>query len=106
MEYQIPLDAVPNQEKITNIGDQQCRLVVRTIDGNTFITIESEAQGYLCRGVLCVDRSAIIRADYLGFEGDFTFVDTDGEEPPHYTGFQDRWVLLYNTEGYPDYGSI
>jgi len=97
MDFQIPIDTVPNQEIMTILNGQQCRITIRTIKNNTFLSLETNA-GIICQNVLCVDRSAIARSNH--FIGDLIFIDTEGEESPVYTGFNSRWLLLYNEEGY------
>lgn len=102
MEFQIPISAVPNQEIITVLNEQQCRIILRTLGNNTYFSLTENIIGTVCDGVLCVDRSALVRAEYTGFVGDLTFIDTEANDDPIYTGFNTRFLLLYNTEGYPD----
>lgn len=47
-------------------------------------------------GVLCENRNRIVRSKYLGFNGDFAIIDTEGDEDPEWTGFgSGRFVLMY-----------
>jgi len=46
-------------------------------------------------GVLCEDINRIVRSTYLGFIGDFAFVDTQGNLDPYYAGIGTRYYLLY-----------
>ncbi|WP_088364704.1 phage baseplate plug family protein [Acetobacter pasteurianus] len=46
-------------------------------------------------GVICQDRTWLIRDSYLGFRGDFIFVDTQGSSDPTYSGLGDRYLLIY-----------
>ena len=99
-EFQIPIDAVPNQEIITVLNEQQCKITLRTLGDNVYFSLEESNLGIICQGVRCVDRSALIRAAYTGFVGDITFIDLEANDDPVYTGFNTRFLLLYNTEGY------
>lgn len=95
---QIQIDAVPNQEFMTNVNGQQCRIFIRTLGTSTYFTLQVNGIGYVCQSIKCQDRSRLVRASYLGFKGDFMFVDLDAEEAPQYTGFNTRWILVYVDE--------
>lgn len=102
MNYQLPIDPVPNQQFFTNLGRSQCKITLRTIQGNTYFDLEESTLGVLCKGSLCVDRVNILRSPYLNFLGDFRFVDNEGEDAPHYSGFNTRWILVYSDTGFSD----
>jgi len=36
-----------------------------------------------------------VDAQYREFQGDFMFIDTQGDSDPVYTGFESRYVLVY-----------
>lgn len=92
---QIPIDAVPNQEFLTTVGGQQCRIFIRTLGTNTYFTLQVNGIGYVCQSIRCQDRTPIVHAAYSGFKGDFMFVDLDAQDPPQYEGFNQRWILVY-----------
>ena len=48
-------------------------------------------------GVLCLDRTYIVRDSYLGFSGDLFFADTQGTSDPYYTDLGTRYLLVYLT---------
>lgn len=37
----------------------------------------------------------LLDAAYWGFQGDFLFIDTEGDEDPQYSGLGSRWQLVY-----------
>jgi hypothetical protein len=52
--------------------------------------------------VLCENFTRIVRDSYLGFSGDFIFLDMQGTENPAYTGLGGataRFQLLYLAPG-------
>ncbi|BBC80869.1 phage baseplate plug family protein [Acetobacter orientalis] len=51
-------------------------------------------------GILCQDRTWLIRSKALGIAGDFCFIDTQGTQDPTYTGLGSRYLLLYRA-GWP-----
>ncbi len=48
-------------------------------------------------GVICQNLNRIVRSLYLGFIGDFAFVDTQGDLDPYYAGLGTRYYLMYFT---------
>lgn len=98
-DYQIALQQVPNQSLVCSLAEQSCVITIRMIGKNLYLSLSKENTP-ICQNVLLVDRSAIVRAAYTGFVGDLIVVDKRGQESPVYTGWNDRWVLLYNEEGY------
>ena len=51
-------------------------------------------------GVLCQDRTWLVRSKALGLPGDFCFIDTQGTQDPTYTALGSRYLLLYRA-GWP-----
>ena len=39
----------------------------------------------------------LLSGQYWGFQGDFLFIDTEGDEDPQYAGLGTRWQLVYYT---------
>ena len=102
-DLQIPLRQIPNQSLSCVLSGQSCVITIRMLGENLYLSLSKDGDP-ICRNVLLVDRSAIVRAAYTGFIGDLIVVDKAGQENPQYTGWNDRWVLLYNEEGYSLYG--
>ena len=51
--------------------------------------------GLIIGGVVAQNRNRIVRSAYLGFVGDFEFVDTQGTDDPIWNGLGTRWLLYY-----------
>ena len=98
-DYRIPLQQVPNQSLTCVLAGQSCVITIRMLSKNLYLSL-SKDNTPICQNVLLVDRSAIVRAAYTGFIGDLIVIDKRGQESPFYTGWNDRWVLLYKEEGY------
>ncbi|MCC8963779.1 hypothetical protein H8A95_16025 [Bradyrhizobium sp. Pear76] len=54
----------------------------------------------IIQGVIALDRNRIVRSAYLGFTGDFVFVDLQAPAgqfgaDPVYTGLNTRFILIY-----------
>jgi hypothetical protein len=90
----IPLEAVPNQSLRTLLGAQDCTIRLRTLTTGLYMDLFVGSLP-MKTGVLCCDRTLIVRYPYLGFSGDLAFMDTQGTENPAYSGLGVRWVLNY-----------
>jgi hypothetical protein len=104
----IPLNAVPSQTLQITLGGQSCALSFYTKTGYdlTDPTLSTTAaQLYadisyngvtLTTTAVCLnEKRLLINRQYLGFVGDFMFVDTQGTSDPQYAGLGSRYVLLY-----------
>ena len=49
----------------------------------------------IVNSVPCQNRNRVVRDAYLGFDGDFIWVDTQGNSDPYYTGIGSRFLLIY-----------
>ena len=91
----IPLRPLPSQSVNVILAGQPCTIDLREIGGRQYLSLSNNG-AVICRNVLLVNRSAIVRAAYTGFVGDLAVVDTQGDESPVYTGWGSRWVLAFN----------
>lgn len=95
----VPLQAIPNQTVQVQLGTQPCTLEVVQYPFGLFITVYVSNE-LIIGGVICLNKTRIVRSTYLGFDGDLAFVDTQGAESPVYTGLggaDARWQLAYLT---------
>lgn len=94
----IPLRPVAAQEFNVVLGQQACTLSLYQKGDGLYMDVALSGAPLLV-GVLCRDRSRIVRSQYLGFSGDMYFVDTEGEQDPQHAGLGSRWVLVYEGGG-------
>lgn len=94
----IPLKQRPSQAVNVNLDGQPCTIVLRLLGGRQYLSL-SKSGVVICDNVLIQDRSKIVRAAYTGFTGELISIDLQGDEPPAYTGWGDRWVLVFNSAG-------
>jgi len=95
MPQVIPLQAEPSQTLQTQVGNQPVTLNVYQLSYGLFCDIYVGGT-LLLAGIICYNASLIVRYAYLGFEGDFIFVDaTGGAADPIYTGLGGQFQLLY-----------
>ena len=102
---QIPLRTRPSQRvqvqlTATNAAGivvvQNCVLQLRQLGGRQFFSLSLNGTP-ICDNVLMQQGTPLVLAAYTGFIGDFAVVDLSGQQqPPQYTGWGTRWVLLYN----------
>lgn len=94
--YRIPLIVQPTQTLTITLNSQVCRIDLRTMDTGLFFTIATIASGVTTVLVslrLCLDRTHLVLRDFVG---DIYFYDTQGASDPVYTGFADRYWLIYD----------
>lgn len=90
----VPLQAVPNQTLQVQLGTQACSLNIYQQAYGLYVDLYVN-NVLIIAGVIAENLNRIVRSVYLGFVGDFAFVDTQGSTDPVYTGLGDRYQLLY-----------
>lgn len=94
MTQVVPSQAVPNQTTQIVLNNQVCQIELFQSPDALFINLYVN-DNPIIEGGICQDRNLIVRDLYLGFDGDFVFVDTQGSSDPSYTGLGSRYFLLY-----------
>lgn len=90
----VPLQPTPNQAVSVPLANQNT--TVRVYQKSTALFMDVLVDGApIISGVICQNRNRIVRDVYLGFIGDFAFVDLQGSEDPVYTGLGSRFQLRY-----------
>lgn len=99
MSQQVPLTAVAAQTLSINLGSQACQIAVYTlglgVDAHLYFDLSVAGvpivNTRICRNVQLL----LSDSRYQPFEGDFMFVDTQGDTDPAYAGLGTRYVFLY-----------
>lgn len=95
----VPIQPVPNQTFQAQLGGQPCVLNVYQTAYGLFMDV-FVGNTLIVGSVICENRNRIVRSLYLGFVGDFIFVDSqpdplNGPSDPVYTGLGTRFLLEY-----------
>lgn len=90
----VPLQAVPSQSLSISLSGQACQLDVYQKSTGLFMDVYVNDE-LIIGGVICENINRIVRDLYLGFLGDFVFIDTQGTDDPYYTGLGDQFQLVY-----------
>lgn len=94
MSLVIPVKSVPNQAVTVQLANQATQVnIFQQLYGlymSVFLAGEPVVQGVICQNL-----NRIVRSLYLGFEGDFVWLDTQGAADPIFTGIGARWQLVY-----------
>lgn len=93
----VPVQPVANQKLTVPLSGQNCQLVLQQKFYGLFMDVYVN-NTLIIGGVLCENLNRIVRDHYLGFIGDFVFLDTQGTSNPYYTGLNDRYLLIYLEE--------
>lgn len=113
----VPLSAVPSQTLQIVLGGQNCALSIYVKDGYDYSdpTLETPSTNLyfdlnytdvngniiqVTNTAICLnEKRLLINRQYLGFVGDFMFIDTQGSDDPQYTGLGARWEFVYIEAG-------
>lgn len=92
--FTIPVQKVPDQEFLIDIDGQKCQihLYQRYMYVYMDLTVDDNI---LFQGKMCLNRVDLVDSVYFGFRGRLKFIDTQGNDDPYYTGFNERWFLVY-----------
>ena len=95
MPLLVPLQSVPSQSLIVQLNGQDTQINLRTRRTGLFMDV-LVSNAPIIQGVICYCANWIVRSAYLGFQGDFMFIDRVGNSDPiYYTGLGDRFQLVY-----------
>lgn len=107
MSQGIPTTDAPSQTLTINLSSQSCLVSLRTMGLGGPDPVTSGAKLYFSLSVagvpivtnrICRNAQRILEdAGYQGFQGDFMFIDSQGDTDPVYTGLAagGRYTLLY-----------
>lgn len=94
MALTVPLQATPSQTLTIVLNNQLTRINVSQKPTGLYMDVLVN-ESPIISGVICQNLNRIVRSLYLGFIGDFCFVDNEGEADPEYTGLGSRFSLIY-----------
>lgn len=99
MSQTIPTPAVPSSTLTINLAQQSCQIELRTlgldVDAHLYFSLSVAGTPIVTTRVCRNKQRLLLDAKYQGFQGDFAFIDTQGDADPVYTGLGTRWVLVY-----------
>lgn len=93
----VPVQSTPNQTLQCQVGGQACTLNVYQLAFGLFMDVYL-GSALIIAGVICLNATLIVRSVYLGFSGDFEWLDTENltnPTDPIYTGLGARYQLVY-----------
>ena len=90
----IPISAIPNQQFSAVLAGQNCIIHIYQKTTGVFLDLTVN-ENVICQGALVLGQSPIVKNTYLGFVGNLAIIDTQGFTDPTYTGFGERYQLVY-----------
>jgi hypothetical protein len=90
----VPTQPVANQVLTVQLDNQNTQLKIRQTRYGMFMDVLVNNQPII-NGVICQNLNRIVRDLYLGFLGDFVWLDSQGNSDPDYTGLGGRFNLIY-----------
>lgn len=94
MTDRIPLVAIPAQKLSITIGTQRCQISLYQKSTGLYFDLHL-AGAPVVVGMLCCNRTNLVRNSYTPFVGNLAFIDTMGNDDPDYTGLASRFRLVY-----------
>lgn len=92
----IPLQSQPSQILKAVLGGQNCQIFVYQKPQGVYVDVVANGIDIVI-GVIAEDANIIICREYIGFQGNLMFIDTQGSADPDYLGMGSRWQLVYLT---------
>lgn len=92
----IPIKATANQTASAVLDGQNAQITLMTTDYGLFADVTYNGVR-VATGRLCLDRTDINAAKYLGLPQPLFFADLQGTSDPQWTGFGTRYLLCYGT---------
>lgn len=90
----VPLQPFASQTLQVTLAGQNCQINLYQKQFGLFSDLYV-SNVLIIGGVLCENLNRIVRSTYLGFIGDLSFFDTQGESDPFYSGLGTRFQLAY-----------
>ncbi|MBO1325339.1 hypothetical protein K2X14_11630 [Acetobacter sp. TBRC 12305] len=90
----IPINAVAYQAIKVPLSGHSVQLDIQQRSTGLYMNITLDGT-LIMAGVICQDRTWIVRKAYFGMPGDLAFQDTQGTDDPVYSGLGSRFVLVY-----------
>ncbi|MBO1326045.1 hypothetical protein K2X14_10235 [Acetobacter sp. TBRC 12305] len=94
MAQLVPLSPVAAQSVQVPLSGHMVQIDLRQNSTGLYMTLTLDGT-MLLAGVLCQDRTWLVRKSYFGLPGDFAFCDMQGISDPSYTELGSRFVLVY-----------
>lgn len=91
----IPLSPIPAQSLQIVLDGQNCQIAVYQKSTGLYFDLALNGAPITTTAIARDEAEILHDRRYLGFAGDFMFVDTQGSADPVYTGLGDRWLLVY-----------
>lgn len=93
---EIPIQPVAVQSVKFVAGGQNCQILIRQSGRGMLFDLNSNGSDVVA-SVICLDATPLVCRQYEGFEGNFVFIDTQGNADPYFDGLGSRYKLVYLT---------
>ena len=91
----VPAQPLANQTVPIVLGNQGCSLNIYQTNYGLFMDVYVSG-ALIIGGVICQNQNRIVRDLYLGFQGDFVWLDNTGNgNDPYFTGIGTTYSLCY-----------
>jgi hypothetical protein len=91
----VPLSAVPNQTFSIALAKQNAQIDLRQNGDDLYFSLRLGSTPIVTSKICRNRQRLLLSSQYLGFIGDFGFIDLQGDTDPAYAGLGTRYFLLY-----------
>ncbi|QCE35634.1 hypothetical protein FAI40_10025 [Acetobacteraceae bacterium] len=94
--YVLPISKVPSQKVQSLLLGKKTMLWIRQLASGIYCDIWVE-NTLIAAGVLCLNKTWMLRDKTFSINGDFVFLDTQGNTDPTLNGLGDRYQLIFRS---------
>ena len=94
----IPLAPIPAQSLNVVLDGQDCALSVYWRQVRLYLDLDVDGQAVI-RGGICQNGANVLQSHSRFFRGSLHFFDAEGQRPPHFKGFGERFFLVFVADG-------
>lgn len=91
---EIPLQPVAVQSVKFVAGGQNCQILISQTGRGMLFDLNSNGSDVVT-SVICLDAVPLVCRQYESFQGNFVFIDTQGNSDPYFDGLGARYKLVY-----------
>lgn len=86
----------PNSTLKVSLNGQNCVIELRTLNDKLYFSMTSNGV-QIETNTICRNNTFLVSNQYLGFDGNLMFIDTQGDNDPTWDGIGSRYKLAYYT---------
>lgn len=91
---EIRISPNPNQRFNVTLNGQNCTISLKQMGSYLYLGLAVDSF-VICEGAICQEAAEIIQSPSPYFKGSLFFIDTEGSNPPDWSGLGARYRLIF-----------